>query len=153
MGGGLRLVALVGIVGATGAATAGALADLTHATGGPQPRFSAAYSFDARGGMPIEGSVSYVVLRRKPGGTVLRAELRGDLATRAVSAPVGPGRYRISAYQRLCSGTCERLDAPSHGCGRDVRVPAGGSIRAAIRVRWTPANATDQPHCRLRISR
>ncbi len=103
--------------------------------------------------MPVEGSVSYIVLRRKPGGAVLRAELQENTDMRAVSTPLQSGRYRISAYQRLCNGNCTNLSPPSHGCLRDIRVPDGGSLSARIHVRWTAANAEDQPRCRMNISR
>lgn len=145
-------VIMVAVVVAASAAFAAVAAG--NGGGGPDTgRLSASYTFDASRGMPTEGSVSYVVLRRRPGGTVLRTELRGNLDTRSISTPVTSGRYRISAYQRLCEGNCEQLDAPSHGCERDVSVRAGESVKAQILVRWTAANAEDQPHCRIRIRR
>ena len=147
----LTLLLLAGIAVPAGVLAAGALAN-GDGDRGPG-RITAIYSFDASRGMPTEGSVSYVVLRRKPGGVVLRAELRGDTDKRSVSAPVRGGRYRISAYQRLCEGNCTDLSPPSHGCGRDIRVADGRSLTARIRVRWTAANAEDQPQCRISLSR
>jgi len=146
----LKFIVPVMIVVASAAAATGALG---NGTSRPEPWFSAVYSFDATRGMPVEGSVSYIVLRRKPGGTVLRAELRGNIDMRAVSTPLRRGRYRISAYQRLCNGNCTNISPPSHACGRDIRMPDGRNLSARIHVRWTAANAEDQPHCRINISR
>lgn len=119
---------------------------------GPKPgTLSASYSFDTSRGMPVEGTVSYVVVRRRPGGRVLRAELAGDLHTRAVTTPLRAGRYRLSAYQRLCVANCDNLDAASHGCGRDLRVGPGARVRARIHVRFTAANLEDQPRCQISV--
>ncbi len=142
------LVALVAIAAVSVTAAAG------NGTSKPG-RLAAAYSFDTTRGMPTEGSVSYIVVRRKPGGTILRAELRGLLETRAVATPLRPGRYRISAYQRLCRANCvgAQSSPPSHGCGRDVRIRSGSTLSARIHVRYTAANAEDQPHCRITFRR
>lgn len=147
----LKVTLLAVVVAVSAALAAGAAGN--GRGGSDTGRLSAAYTVDASRGMPVEGSVSYIVLRRRPGGTVARTELRGNLDTRSISTPVTSGRYRISAYQRLCEGNCEQLAAPSHGCGRDVRVRAGQSVRARILVRWTAANAEDQPNCQIRIAR
>lgn len=104
----------------------------------------AEYAFDFDGAVPVEGFVSYVVLRRRPGNDVVRAELSGD-GLRGVRAPLEPGRYRISAYQRFCSGTCSQLGSPVLGCGRTVRVRPGRLVRAKIAVRFT------DEHCRIRL--
>lgn len=96
--------------------------------------------------IPIEGSVSYVVLRRRAPNGRLNTTVRAQLFdARALSASARPGRYRISAYQRICSGTCENLDPPSHGCGRNVRVSSGERVRATIEVDFS------DEHCRIRL--
>lgn len=120
------------------------------AVGGPaaHPKaghLSMTYRFDSSHGVPTEGSISYLVLKRTPGGQVLSAELTG---TDSLSTPVPAGRYHVSAFQRTCSGNCETLDPPSYTCGRDVRVHAGERVRARILVRWV-TSAT----CRISISR
>ena len=146
----LRLALLAGIMTPVLVFAAGAPAD---GNGNSAPgRITAVFSFDESHGMPIEGSVSYVELRKSPGGTVLAAELRGDTDKRSVTTPVRGGLYRISAYQRLCDASCGNLSPPSHACGRSVRVVAGRSVKARIRVRWTAANAEDQPPCRITLS-
>lgn len=126
---------------------------------GPRPRrrrarkglsaceISTRYAFDFDGAIPEEGFNSYIVLRRRSANGALRPVLRAELqdGIPAVSAPVEPGRYRISAYLRTCSGTCESLDPPSHGCGRDVTVSSGERVRATITVKGTAE------HCRIQL--
>src|SRR3954454_4336140 len=127
---------VAGVLATTGVAATALAGDASRSGRG---RLSVDYRFDTRGGMPVEGAVSYIVVRRTAPGfktpriMVLRAELWG---TEAISMPVTSGLYRLSAYQRVCDGNCGTLAAPSHGCRRDVRIQPGDAISARILVRW-----------------
>lgn len=145
-----RLVAIaVAAVLCGGAVAASALSDDSSKRKSPG-QISTSHDFDFGGGVPEESFLSYVVLRpyvavrRKPNAPVLRAEL-SDGPRRELSASVEPGRYRISSYQRTCSGTCETLDPVSHGCGRDVKVSPGERVRATITVSFSAE------HCKIRL--
>src|SRR3954463_10500721 len=142
---------LVAGVLATGVAATALAGDASRSGRG---RLSVEYRFDDRGGIPVEGAVSYIIVRRTAPGLktprimVLRAELWG---TEAISTPVTGGLYRLSAYQRACDGNCSNLAPPSNGCRRDVRIHPGDAINARILVRWSaPDGAT--PHCRIAIA-
>jgi hypothetical protein len=104
-----------------------------HAPQATAGTLAATVTHDTSRAVPTEGSVSYVSVRNARGRGVLQAELR---ETANVASALVPGRYRLSTYQRTCSGTCALLDAPSHRCFRDVRVRAGRRLAARITVRW-----------------
>lgn len=115
---------------------------------------SVSFRFDTRRGMPVEGFKSFVVVRpyaagrRSPGGRVAETVLSGALGTRAMAVVLAPGRYRVSAYQRTCSGTCARLDPASERCWKDVRVGSRATVRLRADVRFgLPGSG-----CRLRTS-
>jgi hypothetical protein len=144
-----RLVAILGLAvlcgGMAAAATALARGAARHQSPG---ELSATYVFDLRDGVPIEGFVSYIVLRRKPGGTVFRAEMWDR---RTVTTPIIPGRYRISAYQRICSGNCSNLEPPDFGCGRDLTASSRERVRSRINVKFGPTDPEHQRHCQIRF--
>lgn len=107
------------------AAAAGAGFDLEASAQPSSVPLRVSHTFDFSGGQPIEGFVSYLVVRRKRlgrGFVVSRIEMRGDLPERAVTLRLVPGRrYRLSSYQRPCSGNCDQLDPILAGCAREFR--------------------------------
>ena len=114
---------------------------------GPEPgRLVATFRFDTSRGVPTEGTLSYIELRRKGSDAITTTELRGPYDARRLSTPLTPGRYRLRSYQRSCRGTCEDLDPPSFLCARDVRIRSGATLRARIAVDFA-----DGPGGRCRI--
>jgi hypothetical protein len=94
--------------------------------------------FDPEGGIPIEGYVSYVTVKRAGSDHVaLRAQppFRGVLPA---------GRYRVSTYARTCSGNCGNLDPPSNKCGTSLRLVGGTTVRVRVIRRF------DRP-CEIRV--
>jgi Beta-lactamase enzyme family len=125
-------------------AAAGALvlAAAPAGAGRPSPRGTLMLSqrFDRSAGTYVEGSISYlrvrrgrrVVLRRSRGGPV-RARLR----PRA-------GLYRVVSFQRPCEASCSTLDPPTDRCSRRVRVYAGEG--SGVRVVTRPGRG-----CTMRV--
>jgi D-alanyl-D-alanine dipeptidase len=101
--------------------------------------------FDLSGGPYIEGSVSYLRVRKGRRVIVERSN-QGGLRVRLSPRP---GLYRAVSFQRPCSGNCSVLDPPTDRCSRRVRVFAGETTHVAvvtrpghgcrIRARPTPA--------------
>jgi hypothetical protein len=96
--------------------------------------------YDNSRGFPIEGALSYLRLQR---GGRLVASRRGSRLSRRVPA----GRYRLRSFQRLCEGTCDTLERPSHACSRSFRINGGQTARIRVVVPWS------KRHCRMRIRR
>jgi D-alanyl-D-alanine dipeptidase len=96
--------------------------------------------FDYSGGVYVEGSVSYLRVRK----------WRRVLVERSRAGPVRvekrlrPGLYRVASYQRPCAGNCTFLDMPTDRCSRRVRVFAGETTAARIVTR--PGRG-----CRVRV--
>jgi D-alanyl-D-alanine dipeptidase len=84
-------------------------------------------------GLYIEGAVSYLQLRRH-GRVVLRRSYRPGRRV-ALRRRLRAGRYRLRSWQRPCDGNCGTLDPPTDACSRRMFVPAGGSVRAVVRLR------------------
>jgi hypothetical protein len=87
-------------------------------------------SFDASQGIPTEGYVSYLVVRRARGGeVVLRESQGGPLRSDSV---LSRGRYRLHSFIRICDGNCGLLDLPTGRCATDFRLAAGADVKAKI---------------------
>jgi D-alanyl-D-alanine dipeptidase len=89
---------------------------------------------DASRGVYVEGSFSYVSVTGAGGQPVL--ERQDPLTARfRLSHKLAAGRYRVTSYQRPCSGTCARLDPPTDSCTRRFRLlPRGRTlVRATVR--------------------
>jgi zinc D-Ala-D-Ala dipeptidase len=98
-----------------------------------QGRLDFRQAFDSSRGLYVEGSVSFVRVRRLGGELVV---------ARRVQRPrfrmwrrVAPGRYRVISYQRPCAGNCGVLDPPTDRCARRVRVFSGGLTQVRVTVR------------------
>jgi len=90
----------------------------------------------------IEGAFYYLEVRKASDGSLVRRR-RGE-GKPSLSNSFPPGRYRIHAYARPCSGTCEQLSRPTDGCARALRLRAGTTVRAQVRFK------TDA-HCSIRL--
>lgn len=96
---------------------------------------------DASKGPYVEGSVSYLHLKR---GERVVARRSGIGPIRARLRPRA-GLYRVVSYQRPCAGNCSTLDPPTDRCSQRVRVYAGESI--SVRVVTQPGS-----RCTIRVS-
>jgi hypothetical protein len=95
--------------------------------------------FDSSAGIPVEGYVSYLVVRRARSGEVaLRESSPALLNTDSVLAR---GRYRLRSFIRTCSGNCGFLDSPSNFCATTFRLGAGEVVKAKV--------LRDASHCRV----
>jgi Beta-lactamase enzyme family len=128
---------LVAAVGAVVLAVAPVGASVSPARGTLELR----QRFDLSGGPYIEGSVSYLRVR-KGRRVVFRRARQG-----AMSARLNPraGLYRVISYQRPCAGNCSMLDPPTDRCSRRVRVYAGETTRVSTVTR--PGRG-----CRMRVT-
>jgi D-alanyl-D-alanine dipeptidase len=97
---------------------------------------------DLSRGPYIEGSVSFLRVFAANGRLVLEERSAGRVRWR-VSRRLPEGRYRVTSFERPCSGNCGFLDPPRERCSRRIRIFAGG--RTGVRV-------TVRPHrgCRTR---
>jgi hypothetical protein len=137
-------------------ATAGVIAATAGGAKSPNGTLAVTFAFDVSRGMPTEGEISYVTIApaqplpyRAP--PLVKAELAGGLATRSVTLPVTPGRYRLSTHQRTCVGNCDVLDPPSYACSRRIQVGKREAVRATVRVFF--GGKTDAERCRIVVSR
>jgi hypothetical protein len=65
----------------------------------------------------FEGALKFVALRDEHGDRALREELDESAS---LSWRLAPGRYRLTAWARPCSGNCGSLDDPVDGCAATV---------------------------------
>ena len=86
---------------------------------------------DRSGGLPIEGSYTYLTLRDA------RGRLLFTKRARRLNRSLGPGRYRLSSYQRTCDGNCDNLDEPSVRCARAIRIRPGRVLRLRLVINFT----------------
>jgi hypothetical protein len=120
-----------------------ALAADANATGAGDGRASSG-TLDLQMRLPggevyTEGSVTHVRLVTASGRILVdgEREVKPLLARR-----LAPGRYRLSTYQRGCSGTCETLDPPSARCSRSIAIHAGTTLALRLVLVY------DRPHHR-----
>jgi D-alanyl-D-alanine dipeptidase len=107
---------------------------------GPHGGLSVAQRFDDSGGPYVEGSVSYLRVR-KGRRVVLQRSRQGPVS---FERRLRAGLYRVASFQRPCDGTCFVLDPPTDRCSRRVRVFAGE--RATVRVLTRPGRG-----CSMRV--
>jgi hypothetical protein len=138
----IALVA-IGVAGIVLVSTAGAEDELQKAppggfgVGTPYGTLQVREDFDSEGGVPIEGYVSFVVVKKAGSGkVVLRAEP-------PFSGPIHRGLYRVSSFMRTCSANCGYLDPPSNRCATRFNF-AGGITKLTIR------RLADRP-CEFRV--
>jgi D-alanyl-D-alanine dipeptidase len=94
------------------------------------------------GGPYIEGSVGFLrVVDRQ--GTPVVEESTQSVRWR-VKRPLPAGRYRVTSFERPCSGNCLFLDMPRERCSRRIRILAGG--RTGVRSIVRPGRG-----CRMRV--
>ena len=82
----------------------------------------------------VEGSISYVHVTNAS-GTVFETELHGVGRSQVLDAALDPGSYRLTSYQRPCSGNCEALDAPTDRCSTDFEIKPGAQATVGIAIR------------------
>ena len=134
----IRLALLTLLVIGAGIAAAAGAEDRAQVVTGTFGTLSVREHFDPEGGIPIEGYVSYVTVKRAGSDRVLlRAQppFRGTLHA---------GSYRVSTFARTCSGNCGNLDPPSNRCATSLRLVGGTTVRVRVIRRF------DRP-CELRV--
>jgi D-alanyl-D-alanine dipeptidase len=90
-------------------------------------------SIDRSRGTYVEGSISYVRVRDLRGRLVVARRVRR--APFRLQRRLGPGRYRVTSYERPCDGNCSFLDAPTDRCSRRVRILSDGVTEVNVTVR------------------
>jgi len=98
---------------------------------------------DTSQGVYVERSLSYVSVTDAHGQPVLEREYPLTARYR-LRHKLAAGRYRLTTYQRPCSGTCARLDPPTDSCARRFRVLPRG--RTLVRTTVRPGRG-----CRMAI--
>jgi hypothetical protein len=84
---------------------------------------------DQSGGIYMEGSISYLVVRDPRGTVVFEREFAlEDLVFPVLDTPLPSGTYQVESYQRPCDGNCDHLEDPTDRCVSDVEVIAGGEV-------------------------
>jgi hypothetical protein len=81
--------------------------------------------------MYTEGSLSYIRLEGTHGVAV---ERQLDESNHS-EFHFKPGHYRLSSWQRPCSGNCSHLDPPTERCSTTFDATAETPLHATIRVR------------------
>ncbi len=117
---GIAVIAIAGLALPAGADAAPGTLDLRQA-------------FDTSRGTYIEGSVSFVRVRRTDGELVVGRRVRKPRFGMRRRLP--PGRYRVISFQRPCAGNCDLLDPPADRCARPVRVLSDGLTQVRVTVR------------------
>jgi D-alanyl-D-alanine dipeptidase len=97
---------------------------------------------DLSRGPYIEGSVAFLRVRDAAGRVVLD-ESSGRVRWR-VRRRLPAGRYRLTSFERPCSGNCSVLDPPAERCSRRITIIAHG--RTGVRATVRPGRG-----CRLRV--
>jgi hypothetical protein len=133
-----RLIVIVAAAGALVLAVAPAGAGPSS---GHRGTLTLSHRVDTSDSLYIEGSVSYLRLKRG-GRVVARRSGSGPIHTRLHPHD---GLYRVVSYQRPCEGNCSTLDPPTDRCSKRVRVYAGET--SAVRAVTRPGNG-----CRIRVA-
>jgi D-alanyl-D-alanine dipeptidase len=94
-------------------------------------------------GTYIEGSISFLRVRDARGGLVVD-ESSGPRARWRVRRRLPAGRYRVTSFERPCSGSCSLPDLPAERCSRRIRIFAHG--RTGVRASVRPGRG-----CRMRV--
>ncbi len=97
---------------------------------------------DLSRGPYIEGSVAFLRVRDAAGRVVLD-ENSGRVRWR-VRRRLPAGRYRLTSFERPCSGNCSVLDPPAERCSRRITIIAHG--RTGVRATVRPGRG-----CRMRV--
>jgi hypothetical protein len=87
--------------------------------------------FDPGKGIPIEGYVSNLVVRRAGSGAIALRE--SQAAPLRVTSVLSRGRYRLRTYIRTCDGNCSLLDSPSNSCSGALRIASERVVKVTIR--------------------
>lgn len=83
----------------------------------------------------VEGSLSYVQVTDST-GTVFDTELHGRFSKRpTLDAALDPGSYRLTSYQRPCSGNCGDLDPATDRCSTDLEIKSDVKTTVLITLR------------------
>jgi D-alanyl-D-alanine dipeptidase len=102
-----------------------------------QPRGTLDYTrvVDTSRGPFIEGSIGFLQVRDARGALVIERRSSGSSVRFRVRRALAPGRYRVTGFERPCSGNCMFLDPPTARCSRRVEIlPRGGTgVRTTVR--------------------
>jgi hypothetical protein len=115
-------------------ATIVVISALTPASGAEGPRsglLSVRESFDQSEDIPIEGYVSYLVIRKAGSGKVVIKESKPGFFRSTSVLPLG--NFRLRSFVRDCEGNCGYLSPPSSSCSAAFTMRAGESLKAKIR--------------------
>ncbi len=90
-----------------------------------------------RGHLYIEGSIPHVTITSPGGQVVVNRDIRNlPSAGRPLLVwRLAPGDYRLTTYQRPCSGNCGRLAGPTDRCSASFTIDPGGRLAALITLR------------------
>jgi D-alanyl-D-alanine dipeptidase len=97
---------------------------------------------DLSRGPYIEGSVAFLRVRNAAGRVVLDESSRR--VRWRVRRRLPAGRYRLTSFERPCSGNCSLLDPPTDRCSRRITIIAHG--RTGVRATVRPGRG-----CRMRV--
>jgi len=89
---------------------------------------------DDRGTVYIEGSLRYVRVAADSGATHEWETLDGQETT--ISVP--PGKYQITAWERVCGGNCGAPGPATNQCSAVLEIPVDGNAR--VDINWTVPN-------------
>lgn len=87
-----------------------------------------------RGHLYIEGSIPHVTIASADGRVLVNRDIRKlPQAGRPLLVwRLAPGSYRLTAYQRPCSGNCGMLGGPTDRCSASFDVASGARLAALI---------------------
>ena len=97
---------------------------------------------DLSRGPYIEGSVAFLRVRDAAGRVVLDESSRR--VRWRVRRRLPAGRYRLTSFERPCSGNCSVLDPPADRCSRRITIITHG--RTGVRATVRPGRG-----CRMRV--
>jgi hypothetical protein len=89
---------------------------------------------DDRGMVYFEGSLRYVRVAADWGATHEWQTPDGEETT--ISVP--PGKYEITAWERICGGNCDNLEPATNQCSAVLEIPVDGNAR--VDINWTVPN-------------
>ncbi len=128
-----RTLVTVRILAAVAATSMLALAAPSALAQAPAGELDFRRVLDLSRGPYIEGSVSFLRVLDSRGTTVIEESTQS--VRWRVKRRLPAGRYRVTSFERPCSGNCVLLDMPRERCSRRVRILAGGrtGVRSIVR--------------------
>jgi D-alanyl-D-alanine dipeptidase len=110
-----------------------ALAALSALAQAPAGELDFRRVLDLSRGAYTEGSVGFLRVLDRQGTPVVEESTQS--ARWRVRHQLPAGRYRVTSFERPCSGNCLFLDMPRERCSRRIRILAGGrtGVRSVVR--------------------